>query len=106
METMKDWSNYYAVTFYPTEVGFSTYVNGVWADKVRAYRPIDSTHPATLTLALSGATFKVNDDAVAGSPTIMTWTDPNNLFPTGIAIVPVTNIGTNAVWDSISGKPA
>src|SRR5207245_920259 len=44
---MKDWSNYYALSFYPTEVGFSTYANGVWADKVRAYRPIDSTHPAT-----------------------------------------------------------
>ncbi len=99
-----DWNNHYVLFFYPTQVGLVAVKGGVWTDVARAFRPIDSTHPATFTLVMDGYTLSVKDDAVPGSPTILSWTDPWQLSILGAWVSHNTGPGTKAVWSYSIGK--
>ena len=100
---VKDLNNYYAVVFYPTQVGFVAVNGGVWTDVARAFRPIDTTHPATFTLAMDAYTFTLADDAVPGSPIILTWTDPWQISVLGGWVNHLVGNGTKGYWQSVVG---
>jgi hypothetical protein len=102
---LQDYSNYYSLNFYPTQIGFSKTVKNVTTDIQRVYRPIDTTHPATFALQLDNSTFSVIDTSAPGQPVIMKWTDPISTYPTGVAISHATDANRIAVWNSVTGFP-
>jgi hypothetical protein len=99
---------WFALVFYPNgQVGFTNEDNGSFIDLARTFRPVDQTHPATFTLVVSGggASFKLRDDAVAGSPVILGYTFPTTPLPACLAVAHNTHAGTRAVWDFVRGTP-
>jgi TAT (twin-arginine translocation) pathway signal sequence len=99
---------WFALVFYPNgQVGFTNEDDGSFIDLARTYRPVDQAHPARFTLAVSGggASFRLRDDAVPGSPVILGYTFPTTPLPSCLAVAHNTHAGTRAVWDFVTGTP-
>lgn len=100
---------WFALVFYPNgQVGFTNEDNGSFIDLARTYRPVDQAHPATFTLAVTGGggSFRLRDDAVAGSPVILGYTFAATPLPQCLAVAHNTHAGTRAVWDFVTGTPS
>jgi len=99
---------WFALVFYSNgQVGFTNENNGSFIDLARTYRLVDPAHPALFTLVVSngGATFSLQDNAVAGSPTILSYTYAGGTLPPCLAVAHNTHAGTSAVWDYVIGSP-
>jgi hypothetical protein len=103
---LNDWSNYYRVDMFSSEVGIGIAHNGTWTPVMRVNRPISATNIADFSLIARDSTFALRDNVAPGKPVILRWTDPSDTFPSGIGLSPCTFVGAAGTWPLIVGNPA